>query len=120
MNHCHRRIQAVAPSLIEHWVYIMKAILTVLAGVLGLSVMLPAFAGPDWAVIEAGRKNHRTQVAQMEKLTPDQKCAAEKLVLPLDHGPRAVSTPYLNAKRKEQFDAEHKACKAAVAEQSEQ
>lgn len=93
----------------------MKTILTILLSLGGLSAMLPALAGPDWQAIEQARKNHRAQVGQMEKLTPDEKCAAKRLVLPLDHGPRAQSTPYLNEKRKAGFEAELKACNEAAA-----
>ena len=33
------------------------------------------------------------------------------LGVPLDHGPRALTTPYLNQLRKQRFEAEMKACK---------
>lgn len=35
----------------------------------------------------------------------------DRLVLPLDHGPRAQTTPYLNQQRKERYDAQVRACK---------
>ena len=89
----------------------MNKTLLGLIGALSLGATLPAFAGPDWQVIEQARKNKRAEVAQMEKLTPAEKCAARQLVQPLDHGPRAQSTPYLNEQRKARFDAELKACK---------
>ena len=93
----------------------MKRNLTILIGTISLIAALPALAGPDWQAIEQARKNHRAQVGQMEKLTPDEKCAAKRLVLPLDHGPRAQSTPYLNEQRKASSEAELKACKEAAA-----
>jgi hypothetical protein len=93
----------------------MKTLLTTLIGAVALSTMLPAFAGPDWQAIEQARKNKRAQVMQMEKPTPEERCAAKRLVLPLDHGPRAQSTPYLNEKRKQRFEAEVKACQEAAA-----
>jgi hypothetical protein len=93
----------------------MKTILTILIGTISLGAALPALAGPDWQAIEQARKNHRAQVGRMEKLTPDEKCAAKRLVLPLDHGPRAQSTPYLNEQRKASFEAELKACKESAA-----
>lgn len=93
----------------------MKKLVITVAGMIALGAMPGAFAGPDWQAIEQARKNHRTQVAQMEKLTPDEKCAARRLVLPLDHGPRTQSTPYLNEQRKASFAAELKACKEAAA-----
>ena len=93
----------------------MKKLLKSLIGAVALSAMLPAFAGPDWQAIEQARKNKRVQVAQAEKASPEAKCAAKRLVLPLDHGPRAQTTPYLNEKRKASFEAEQKACQAAAA-----
>jgi len=40
------------------------------------------------------------------------RCAmADRLVLPLDHGPRADTTPYMNRLRKERYDAQIRACK---------
>lgn len=93
----------------------MNKLLTTLVGLVAAGTMLPALAGPDWQSIDQARKNKRAQVAQMEKLTPEQKCAAKRLVLPLDHGPRAQSTPYLNEQRRQSFEAEVKACKEAAA-----
>ncbi len=86
---------------------------TLIAGV-ALTAMLPALAGPDWQTIERARANKRAKIAQMEKLTPEEKCAAKRLALPLDHGPRAQSTPYLNQQRRLNFEAELQACKAAA------
>ena len=77
--------------------------------------MLPATAGADWQVIEQARKNKRAELAQVEKASPEAKCAAKRLALPLDHGPRAQTTPYLNDRRKASFEAEQKACKDAAA-----
>lgn len=40
------------------------------------------------------------------------RCAVpDRLVLPLDHGPRADTTPYMNRLRKERYDAQVRACK---------
>lgn len=92
----------------------MKRILTILIGAIILGAGLPALAGPDWQAIEQARKNHRAQVGQMEKLTPDEKCAAKRLVLPSDHGPRAQSTSNLNELRRASFEAELRDCKEAA------
>lgn len=92
----------------------MKSLLNTLVGALALSAMLPAIAGPDWQAIEQSRKNKRAQVARLEKLTPAEQCAARRLVLPLDHGPRAQSTPYLNQQRRLGFEAELQACQTAA------
>jgi hypothetical protein len=93
----------------------MKRLIAIVAGTVALGALAPVFAGPDWQAIEQARKNHRTQVAQMEKLTPDEKCATQHLALPLDHGPRAASTPYLNEQRKANFATELKTCEEAAA-----
>lgn len=98
----------------------MKRIVTILIVAISLGAALPALAGRDGQAIERMRQNHRAHVGQMEKLTPDEKCAAKRLVLPLDHGPRAQSTPYLNEKRKASFEAELKACKEAAAKAAAQ
>ncbi|MGH6627507.1 MAG: hypothetical protein ACRECD_13395 [Burkholderiaceae bacterium] len=37
-------------------------------------------------------------------------CPPPPLVLPLDHGPRPQTTPYLNRLRKERHEAQLKAC----------
>ena len=96
----------------------MKKLLKLLIGAVALSAMLPAFAGPDWRAIEQARKNKRMQVAPADKTSPETSCAAKRLVLPLDHGPRAQTTPYLNKKRRASFEAEQKACKEAAAKGS--
>ncbi|NUZ08440.1 hypothetical protein HQN59_22065 [Schlegelella sp. ID0723] len=44
--------------------------------------------------------------------SPAARCPAQQLVLPLDHGPRAQSTPYLNRLRAERHAAQVKACVA--------
>lgn len=81
----------------------MNKLLNSLIGAVALSAMLPATAGPDWQVIEQARKNKRAELARAEKASPEAKCAAKRLVLPLDHGPRAQTTPYLNDRRKASF-----------------
>lgn len=92
-----------------------KKLITTLIGTISLSATLSAFAGPDWQAIELARKNANAQTSKMEKATPEDKCAEKRLVLPLDHGPRAQTTPYLNRQRKAAFEAEMKACKEAAA-----
>ena len=89
----------------------MDKLLITLAGALTLGATLPAIAGPDFQAIEQARK-----AAQARAVT-EKGCESKRLVLPLDHGPRATSTPYLNQLRKERFEAEMKACKEAAAKQ---
>jgi len=93
----------------------MKKLFTTFTAWIALGAAVPAFAGPDWQVIEQARENKRTQVAQTEKLTPAQKCDVKRLVLPLDHGPRAQLSPYLNQRRSDSAEADLKACKEAAA-----
>lgn len=87
----------------------MNKLLITLAGVLTLGATLPAVAGPDFQVIEQGSK------AAQARAATGKSCEFRRLVLPLDHGPRATSTPYLNQLRKERFEAEMKACRKAAA-----
>ena len=93
----------------------MRKLVTTLIGTIAIWFTLSAFAGPDWRAIEQARKNAHVQASKMEKATPEDKCAEKRLVLPLDHGPRAQTTPYLNRQRKAAFEAEMKACKEAAA-----
>lgn len=41
----------------------------------------------------------------------------DRLVLPLDHGPRADTTPYMNQQRKQRYDAQVRACKEVASKQ---
>ena len=70
----------------------MNKVHTNLIGAAVLVATLPAFAGPDWQVIEEARKNHSAAQAQRGAL---------RSALPLDDGPRAQTTQYLNEKRKD-------------------
>ena len=101
----------------------MKKLILSLLGTLTLTVALPAIAGPDFQAIEHARKAQ--QAAQVEQQGQSTirttatgemlKCPPEKLVLFLDHGPRAMTKPYLNQKRKERHDMQVKACWDAAA-----
>ena len=117
----------------------MKKLLVTLIGALTLGAALPALAGPDWQAIEAARKAKRTTEISRhagpndvqgptaaassprdpyEALPPTaaglQKCPTDALVLPLDHGPRAQTTPYQNRLRKDRYEARLTACKGAT------
>ena len=90
-----------------------KLFMTLISG-LSLGVALPAWAGPDWQIIEQARKDKRAQLAARDAAPAPAEtigCPPPPLVLPLDHGPRAQSTPYLNQRRKERHIAEVRACK---------
>lgn len=93
----------------------MKKSLITLIGALALGATLPAFAGPDWQVIEQARKARQTaQVAMKHTVAGSATCPPDALALPLDHGPRAQTTPSQNQLRKERFEAQVKACANAA------
>lgn len=84
-------------------------------GALILGVALPALAGPDFQLIEQARKAGQQTEARRAQDTAAKaglRCPPQPLILPLDHGPRAQTTPYLNQLRKQRFEAAMKACKA--------
>ncbi len=68
----------------------MKHISLALAGMFAVSLALPAAAGPDWTVIRAGETHKSMHTQQAAKSNPQEEA------VPLDHGPRALSTPWLN------------------------
>lgn len=77
----------------------MKKISITLAGMLSISLALPAVAGPNWSIIhdaEAHKASHQQPAATKNVPTVEE-------VVPLDHGPRALSTPYLNKEREMQI-----------------
>lgn len=80
----------------------MKRISIPLAGILAATLALPAVAGPDWTIIRAAHNN----TAQQQPHGAQQAPAAEEDVLPLDHGPRALSTPWLNKEHEQMLAAE--------------
>lgn len=98
----------------------MKKLLISLAAALTLGAAWPALAGPDFQVIEKARADrHAAVAAQMAMATTSRvdsttgqrvNCPLEPLVLPLDHGPRAQTTPGENWLRKARYEAQVKAC----------
>ncbi len=61
----------------------MKKVSVTLFGLLAAAWDAPALAGPNWEVIHEAEARHAAH-------------RAGEHVLPLDHGPRAISTPWLN------------------------
>lgn len=93
----------------------MKKLLITLIGAFTLAGTLPAFAGPDWQIIEKARKDKQaaaetSRVSSSGTASARGDCPVEPLVLQLDHGPRAETTPYQNQLRKERHEAQLKAC----------
>lgn len=76
----------------------MKYLIIALVGAMALGTGFSASAAPDQVKV----------------------CPPKKLVLPLDHGPRAQTTPYLNQVRKARYEAEVKACKDAAKESAKE
>ena len=89
----------------------MKHLLFTLAGALTLGAALPAVAGPDFQVIEQARIRHAAQRAAEASTS-----APRSLVLPLDHGPRAQTTPWLNKQRVLRAEAQARSAMAATSE----
>ncbi len=94
----------------------MNPSLIIVAGVLTLGTTLPVMAGQDILQRQAIEQANKVKIEQT-KISSQGRCASEKLVLPLDHGPRAQSTPYFNQLRKVRFEAEMKACREAAIKQ---
>lgn len=80
-----------------------------------VSISLPAFAGPDFWIIEKARSARQAEAQRSQgsawKDAPG--CPPEKLVLPLDHGPRAQTTPYLNERRRQRYEEQLRQCENA-------
>ena len=96
----------------------MKKLFITLIGALAVGAALPALASPDWQLIEHARKARQTAQFERRGETVEisgraVKCPQEALVLPLDDGPRAQTTPYENQVHKERYEALVKACKEA-------
>lgn len=67
----------------------MKKRLIAVLGAVTLGATLPAIAGPDFQLVERGRK---AKLEAHERLP-------QRMALPLDHGPRPQTTPWLNQQR---------------------
>ena len=92
----------------------MKKILITAAAFWALGASLPAAAGPDFNAIEQARKARQSaQQVDQGKTRGELVCPPGELVLPLDHGPRAQTTPYANRLRKERYASQVQACKDA-------
>jgi hypothetical protein len=83
----------------------MKKLFLAITGALMLGAALPAIAGVDFQALEHARKVHRAPHARMNEANPQDAGASKPLVLPLDHGPRAQSTPYLNRQHTARVEA---------------
>lgn len=94
----------------------MNKVLITLIGAVVLGATAPAMAAQDIFQLQATDRVHmakRERNAAFVGTSAPERCTAQ-LFLPLDHGPRATSTPYLNQLRKDRFAAEAKVCREAV------
>jgi hypothetical protein len=98
--------------------FIMNKLLIILIGVATMSTTSSAFAGLEQQTVELSGSDQPASQPKLgqslESTRPGSgrpaKCPPDKLVLQLDHGPRAQSTPYLNRLRKERYEAQVQAC----------
>jgi hypothetical protein len=93
----------------------MKTLSIAIAALTLLGAGSSALAGPDFNAIDQARKaKQMARAANTDARTtePGKAQCRQRLILPLDHGPRAVTTPYLNELRKARFEAQQKACVA--------
>ena len=85
----------------------MKKLLVALTGILTIGAALPAVAGADWQLIEQANKvqaqanaaNMQPEATQQPQLASVEGNPRSRIVLPLDHGPRAQTTPWSNLQR---------------------
>lgn len=70
-----------------------------------LGARLPALAGVDFQALELARKAQRAQESRTKAANLQEHGVAKASPLPLDHGPRAQSTQYLNRERMARSDA---------------
>jgi len=95
-----------------------KLLSTILLGAFTFAA-LPAFAGPDWQLIDKARAEKQAAAMKTGGVNSSGTsaaggCRVEHLALPLDHGPRAQTTPYQNEQRKARHDAQLKGCPMAT------
>jgi hypothetical protein len=81
-----------------------------LAAALAFGTAGPILAADPQTVEKAPTPPRSGDVTQPSSVP---RCPVEPLVLPLDHGPRAQTTPYLNRLRAERHAAQVKACTEA-------
>ena len=103
---------------------IVKMTLITSIAAVALGSVPPAISGPDWQIIDQARKAQRTaQTAQPDAAvaadTSPSACKPEHQVLPLDHGPRAQTTPYINQVSEARLEEEMRACQEARQKEDE-
>ncbi|HSY27972.1 MAG TPA: hypothetical protein VK832_10745 [Burkholderiaceae bacterium] len=90
----------------------MKKFSILCAVLLQFALTASAIAAQDQALVQETRKNQLAHDAQDAKVS-EPAVAANKQALSLDHGPRAVVTPWVNQQRKLRAEADAKNASAA-------
>jgi hypothetical protein len=96
----------------------MKKFSLLCAVLVQFALAASAIAAQDQALVQETRKNQLAHDAQDSKAPTEASVAADKLVLPLDHGPRAVVTPWVNQQRRLRAEEEAKNASAVRDAQS--
>jgi hypothetical protein len=78
---------------------IMKNYFPAIVALIVICITTSSFAAQDQALIRETRKNQLAHDAKETSVSPTQAAAIRKAVLPLDHDPRAVGTPWENQQR---------------------
>ena len=86
----------------------MRKPLLAMIATLAAMVSVPALAGPNWDVIHAAEAD---RYAQQHDAT---------IILPLDHGPRAHTTQWLNEERESEITSELAAAHKVAAREAKQ
>lgn len=90
----------------------MKKLFACMLALLNTAFAGIAVAAQDQALVQQTRKNQVAQDAQQMHAAPQQLAsAAANLKLPLDHGPRAEVTPWVNRQRRIRAEEEIKAAR---------
>lgn len=104
----------------------MKKFSTLIVCALSVGTLLPAFAAPDYTAIARAHKakaatplERKDEVAMGNKreestISGQAKCPPARLVLPLDHGPHAQTTPAQNQIGKDSYAAKVAGCREAA------
>jgi len=79
----------------------MKKSVLLIAALINIGAVSTAIAAQDQALIQETRKNQLAHDGKESSSSAVQSSSAvKKPALPLDHGPRAVATPWENQQRK--------------------
>jgi hypothetical protein len=84
-----------------------------LAAALVFGITGPVLAASDSQTVDKTSQEKTVapeRPGEAARPSPGARCPVEPLVLLLDHGPRALSTPHLNRMRTERHEAQVKPC----------